>query len=138
LNPANASYHPVEAAGKNAIDAASFVNGWSSTKLVYCSDCHGSDSAGPKGPHGSTYRGILKKAYAASSLPQGSVATDLCFDCHSYDTYANPSGPAAASAASRFNPPSAAYGHAYHVGSQGQTCYACHETHGSPLNAALV
>ena len=68
FNANNLSYHPVEAAGKNTgIKALSFVNGWTDTKLMYCSDCHTSDTTTVRGPHGSANRYILKKPYTASS-----------------------------------------------------------------------
>lgn len=137
LNPANPSYHPVEAAGRDPrIDPAAFVNGWGPSSLVYCSDCHGGDGAGaPRGPHGSSYPYLLKKSYAATSLPQAMAATDLCFDCHAFDVYAS-AGPNRA--ASRFNAPSSSRGHTFHVGGRGLTCYACHETHGSTLYPSLA
>ena len=53
FNPAQASYHPVLALGRNpAIAAGSFVEGWAPDSYTYCSDCHatrmaGFDSAGP-------------------------------------------------------------------------------------------
>ncbi|UCF80540.1 MAG: DNRLRE domain-containing protein [Acidobacteriota bacterium] len=38
-----------------------FVDGWGQDSLVTCSDCHEySDPAGPRGPHGSAYRWLLK------------------------------------------------------------------------------
>ncbi len=51
LNPANASFHPVEAAGKNATAAmnASLAGGTglphlTATSVITCADCHGSDA----------------------------------------------------------------------------------------------
>jgi predicted CXXCH cytochrome family protein len=64
--------------------------------------------------------------------------TDLCFDCHAWDTYANRTAPASTLAASRFNPPATARGHAFHVGVSGYSCFACHLTHGSTQRTALV
>ena len=56
------------------------------------------------------------------------ASTELCFDCHRYDTYANTSASATVRNYSRF---SGGNGHAYHVGSQRYSCYNCHETHGA-------
>ena len=73
LNPANESFHPVEAAGKNATAAmtASLLGGTGNpkltpTSLITCSDCHNSEAIPltiskvssytglvPSGPHGS-------------------------------------------------------------------------------------
>ena len=140
LNPANASYHPVEAAGRDPnIAAGSFVPGWSVTSLTRCGDCHGSDFVGgPRGPHGSSYRYILSKPYPASSLPQVATSDELCFSCHTFDVYANPGAPAAVRAFSRFNAPGAVAGHAEHVGTNSVPCYACHVTHGAAFQGHLI
>ena len=139
LNPANPSYHPVEAAGRDrSIKLEAFATGWSADRLTYCSDCHGSDDASDRGPHGSVYRSLLKKSYAETTFRQGMARTDLCFDCHAFAVYADLSADSRAAAASRFNPPSAARGHAYHVGSLGYSCYACHQSHGSTRYPALL
>ncbi|MHB0980362.1 MAG: cytochrome c3 family protein [Thermoleophilia bacterium] len=53
FNPNNASYHAVWGASK-ASGSGTYVNGWTSTSRMYCSDCHRSDTAGdPIGSHGS-------------------------------------------------------------------------------------
>jgi len=107
-NPGNPSFHPIQATGKNPrIDPQSFANDYAADSLVTCSDCHES--------HGSSYRYLLKKS-----------ADDLCFDCHSRDTYTS------GAPGSRFE------GHALHAGAQKIACFACHETHGSTRNAALI
>jgi predicted CXXCH cytochrome family protein len=140
LNPANASYHPVEAAGRDAtIDPGAFVPGWDASSLTRCSDCHGSDFVGsPRGPHGSSYRYILRGPYQASSQPRVMTSDESCFACHGYDVYANPAAAAAVRGASRFNQPGAGKGHAEHVGEQAVPCYACHVTHGSPDQPHLI
>jgi predicted CXXCH cytochrome family protein len=140
FNPSNASFHPVEAPGTNGnIAAGAFTAGWSDSRLTYCSDCHGSDDATRSGPHGSTFPHILKGSSATTSLyPQAISATDLCFMCHTFDSYANPTASAAALSASRFNPPSSGNGHSYHVGAQAIPCRACHDAHGSVLLPALI
>lgn len=82
FNPANASFHPVEAIGKNTdIDSRTLVNPWIASSLVYCTDCHTSDNTAIKGPHGSAYSPILKKAYFTGDNA-ATPATDVCFDCH--------------------------------------------------------
>jgi len=107
-NPANASFHPIQAAGRNArISPEAFVNGFGPDSIITCSDCHDQ--------HGSFYRYLLKKSQ-----------DDLCFDCHTREVYAG------GSTGSRFNT------HALHVAIAKVQCFACHETHGSPRNAALI
>jgi len=140
LNPSNASYHPVEAAGRDAaIQPGAFVTGWDAASLTRCGDCHGSDFMGaPRGPHGSSYRYILKAPYEASSLPRLMGSNELCFSCHSWDVYANPGAPDMVRAASRFNAPGAGKGHAEHVGALNVPCYACHVTHGAPTRGHLI
>jgi predicted CXXCH cytochrome family protein len=139
LNPNNPSFHPVVQTGRNRnIDPLAFANGWTWDRLVYCSDCHGSDDPSVRGPHGSSYRHLLRKDYAATSTATPMAPTDLCFDCHSWDTYANDRAADASLAASRFNPPAEARGHAYHVGRREMSCYACHQSHGSTQRPALI
>jgi len=67
---------------------------------MYCSDCHGSDTANgtveptggdngnPWGPHGSTNNFILKGNWDHETGT--GQQDDLCFKCHNYDDYANP------------------------------------------------
>jgi predicted CXXCH cytochrome family protein len=132
FNPNNASHHPVEAAGKNQnINANAFVNNWNATKTMYCTDCHSSDATSVRGPHGSLYNYILKLDYRALAAQRTTISTELCFDCHRYDTYANASATVAVQGYSRYNPPSSSSGHTYHVAQKRQPCYACHESHGS-------
>ena len=137
FNPNNKSFHPVEGAGSNNIHPGAFANGWDSRRLTSCTDCHSSDDGTVRGAHGSAYAHILKKNYpAAAGGPSSS--SDLCFDCHNYSVYADRSAPDTVQGDSRFNLPKTASGHAFHVGQQGITCYACHESHGSATVPALV
>lgn len=137
-NPANASFHPIQAAGRNRnIDPRAFSNGMTSDSLVRCTDCHGSDESRARGLHGSAYQYLLKKPSIANAGRQTMTRNDLCFDCHTFDVYAEASSPADVQRASRFNSP-AAVGHAFHVGVQHVPCYSCHETHGSSRIPALI
>jgi predicted CXXCH cytochrome family protein len=134
FNPANPSFHPVEAAGKNNIHPGAFANGWDSMRMAACTDCHSSDD-GVRGAHGSSYEHILKKSYpVVTGSPSSS--TDLCFDCHNYSVYGDPNASGTVQAESRFNMPKTS-GHAFHAGS-GVRCYACHESHGSATLPALI
>ena len=141
FNTNNPSYHPVEAQGKNTnINVNSFVNGWTATKLMYCSDCHGNDDLNPvvRGPHGSTYDHLLTHNYIVSSTTRTMASTEICFDCHRYDTYANDSASSTIKGYSRFNPPSWSQGHTYHVGNRRYPCYSCHDSHGSATRPYLI
>ena len=133
LNPANASFHPVEAQGRNPnVSPMSFAPGWSATSLTRCGSCHGSDFGSTAGPHGSTNQYLLRRPSQASPASRMMGTDELCFSCHAYDVYANPSSAAMSRQASRWNGSDANNGHAQHVGTLSVPCYACHESHGSP------
>ncbi len=137
LNPANASYHPVEDVGRNTnISPLAFTPGWSATSITRCGSCHGSDFGTLEGPHGSTNQYLLRRPSPASSASRTMTSDELCFACHAYDVYANPSAPLLTLQASRWNPGD--NGHAKHVGGQQVPCYACHVTHGSPTQGRLI
>ncbi|MBI4522603.1 MAG: hypothetical protein HY695_02190 [Deltaproteobacteria bacterium] len=139
FNNNNPSYHPVEAQGRNInINANAFINNWDGTKLMYCTDCHTSDDSNIRGPHGSQYQYILKKAFTASSGQRTMFSTELCFECHRYDTYANKDAGNTIKGYSRFNPPTFEKGHAFHVGDRRYPCYACHDSHGSTTRPHLI
>jgi predicted CXXCH cytochrome family protein len=131
FNTRTASFHPVEGPGKNTnINVNAFVNGWRATNLMTCTDCHTSDNTAIRGPHGSSQPFILKKLAIASPARRSTVmaSTELCFDCHRFDTYANSSASSTIKNYSRFG---SSNGHAYHVGSRRYPCYTCHESHGA-------
>ena len=136
FNPNNKSYHPVEAAGTNNIHPGAFANGWDSFRMTSCTDCHSSDDTSSRGPHGSANEHILRKNYPTTSGGQP-LSTDLCFDCHNYSVYGDPKAGASVQSDSRFNRPKTSSGHSAHAG-DGIGCYACHESHGSVSNGALI
>jgi predicted CXXCH cytochrome family protein len=128
LNPANPSFHPVEAQGRNrGIDRRAFAQGWNAERLVTCSDCHGPDEELLRGPHGSSYAHILRRRHPVGSAEEQVLETDLCFQCHAYRTYGESQG----AAHSRYP------GHASHA-AKGYGCWACHEAHGSATLPALL
>lgn len=132
FNGNNPSFHPVEAVGKNTnIRAASFVNGWVGTSTMYCTDCHTSDDPTVRGPHGSQYRYLLKRPSIASSSSRTMASTEACFDCHSFNVYANTQSTDTVLSNSRFNRPNSEEGHAFHIVEKRYPCYSCHDTHGS-------
>lgn len=86
------SYHPVQGAGRNT-EVPSLLPPWTEASLVYCSDCHASDSGGtpvggaPRGPHGSSYQYLLERQYnTLDNVGYSSTLYDLCFKCHSEDS----------------------------------------------------
>ena len=107
FNPANNSYHPVEAPGKNATTemATSLAGGslWQFTtaSTIRCANCHGNyrlvgnpptlNSPAPQvrlAPHSSPYRGLLIANYRDRGLKPANEAYNsndfaLCFLCHS-------------------------------------------------------
>jgi hypothetical protein len=139
LNPANPSYHPVEAAGRNpGVSAAAFVPGWNASSITRCGDCHGSDFGTTRGPHGSIHRRILRRPYVDSPVERDMTPDELCFACHAYDVYANDRSPDLVLAASRFNPPTERRGHAWHASSRRVSCFSCHVSHGSSTLPHLI
>jgi predicted CXXCH cytochrome family protein len=119
LNPANASYHPIEAAGRNvSAQMAASLTGTSPFKAwtydldstIRCTSCHGNPatvnqagSTTPKTPspdaleasHASPNRGLLIAPYKDRTLkPAGEAyqAEDfaLCYLCHAERPFADP------------------------------------------------
>lgn len=139
LNPANASFHPVEEAGRNPnISSFAFAPGWSANSITRCGSCHGADFGNNAGPHGSSNEHLLRAPSPASSSSRLMGSDELCFSCHAYDVYANPASTPETRAASRWNAPAVSYGHAEHVGTGQVPCWACHVTHGSPTQPFLM
>jgi predicted CXXCH cytochrome family protein len=107
FNPANASYHPVEAPGTNAtpkmtanLAGASPYKRWNLTvgSTVRCTNCH-ADGTTPAvagtalAPHSSSNRGILLQNYRDRILKSGKAAYAaadfaLCYMCHAEQPYA--------------------------------------------------
>ena len=132
LNPANPSYHPVEAQGRDLMIApGAFVAPWSPESMTRCGSCHGSDSGTSEGPHGSSFRYILRSPYTASPAPRTMTTDEICFTCHRWEVYADQNPPDLMAINSRWNGPAFDKGHAFHVGQKNVPCYSCHVTHGS-------
>jgi predicted CXXCH cytochrome family protein len=141
FNPYNASFHPVVVQGRNtAIPAGAFVSGWSTTSMVYCSDCHANadPSSGGDGPHGSTLLHLLDgdSNYQTVVDPTGATYApqndELCFKCHTYEAYAISS--TVGITLTNFSDGFRGNLHGFHVGGEGNfatPCYSCHDTHGS-------
>jgi hypothetical protein len=86
--PSAVSFHPVQAAGKNSF-VPSLRPGLTTASLIYCTDCHGSDTGrkaggvGPNGPHGSNNKPLLTARYdTADNTPESATTYALCYACH--------------------------------------------------------
>ncbi|HHC73111.1 MAG TPA: hypothetical protein ENK54_09465 [Thiotrichales bacterium] len=79
----NPSYHPVAGVGNNP-NVPSLKAPWTTSSIIRCTDCHNNDDqAGPRGPHGSSYRPILERQYLTSDpTPESEAAYALCYKCH--------------------------------------------------------
>jgi len=82
------SFHPIEIAGKN-MDVPSLRTGYTTSSIIYCSDCHASDTSkaaggtGPNGPHGSAFSPLLIARYdTTDNSAESSAAYALCYNCH--------------------------------------------------------
>jgi predicted CXXCH cytochrome family protein len=125
----NASYHPVEAAGRNG-SVPSLVPPLTVGSRIYCTDCHNNDQgpatggAGPNGPHGSVYPPILERQLQLlDNNPENSGTYDLCYKCHSRASIlANDSFPY----------------HNSHVVTDQAACTTCHDPHGVQTQPHLI
>ena len=121
FSPASQSYHPVEAAGKNA-DVPSLIPTLSVASLIYCSDCHNNNEGphnggtGPNGPHGSAYAPILERNLEMTDSNTESIVTyALCYKCHQQSSIlANESFSS----------------HRKHIVDLQTACTTCHDSHG--------
>ena len=85
------------------IDGGSTIVSAVGTQTMYCSDCHGSqtnladgvvpvggENGNSWGPHGSNQNFLLKGEWKTDTPP--TIANDtICFRCHAYSQYADPS-----------------------------------------------
>ena len=123
MSTSNPSYHPVIGPGKNR-DVPSLLLPYTSSSTITCTDCHNNnDATGPRGPHGSTYRYILKKNFDSSDGPEGDYQYALCYSCHRRTSIlGNESFPL----------------HNHHISTVGTSCRTCHSPHGSTINTHLI
>ncbi len=137
FRPTNRSYHPIEAEGANA-HVISLKSPYTARKerpedvsTISCSDCHGSDNAaGPKGPHGSIYRGLLVANYDMDDgRGESTHAYALCYRCHDRTSI--------------LGDESFPYHSLHIVGNRsknqpGTSCFSCHDAHGSSRYQFLI
>lgn len=117
FEPTAASFHPVEAPGKNN-DVPSLLPGWTTSSIIYCNDCHNSDNGtlGPDGVHGSNEEPLLRYRYETTDYTNESASTyELCYSCHDRDSILNDES---------FDE------HRKHIREEDAPCSACHDAHG--------
>lgn len=127
FNQSAISSHPVEVAGHNS-DVPSLAPGYTVASVIFCSDCHNSDS-GPKaggnqpgGVHGSIYPGLLALEYETIDPSiESAQAYALCYKCHQRNTLiADPT-----------QVPNQPFPlHQSHVVNDRASCSICHDSHG--------
>lgn len=88
FDPANPSFHPIEAASTAVPISLKPGIG----PIIYCTDCHDNDQGpkaptpgtGPLGPHGSSYKHLLAGQYLMDNASYTNDATSyaLCYKCH--------------------------------------------------------
>ncbi len=86
FDPSNPSYHPVISTGKN-LNVPSIPSTFEPTMnpsvMIYCTTCHSDDEGGSRGPHGSSFRPILRERYeTADFTPESFDNYALCYRCH--------------------------------------------------------
>jgi len=115
FDPSNPSFHPVVAQGANK-NVPSLISPLTVSSIVYCMDCHNSDSkSSVNGPHGSNYAPLLVRNYETRDYAaESEFAYALCYGCHSRNSIlSGESFPK----------------HAEHLEAD-VPCSACHDAHG--------
>jgi len=125
FNPANPGYHPVQAPGKNT-SVPSLVQGLFTTTLIYCTDCHGSDTpTRAAGPHGSAFKPLLVRNYATTdNTSESTQAYSLCYGCHNRTSI--------------LSEQSSFKYHPKHITEKRTPCSVCHDPHGVQQQPHLI
>jgi predicted CXXCH cytochrome family protein len=123
FSPANRSYHPVVAPGRNP-NVRGLESDYTASSRILCSDCHSSDDTTSKGPHGSRYEPILERQYdQRDPLPESSQAYALCYKCHNQTSLLKDGS---------------GFPHQTHVVKYFASCAVCHDAHGSRSSTHLI
>jgi len=122
FSPANQSFHPVEQVGRNLNSVPSLIPPWTVNSVMYCTDCHNSDSgpkaggSGANGPHGSAFAPLLERNLSLVDFqPESPAAYALCYKCHDRNRVL-------ANTSFRL--------HYSHVVEDKAACTTCHDSHG--------
>jgi predicted CXXCH cytochrome family protein len=130
FSTANQSFHPIETIGKNQTSVPSLVAPWTVSSVMYCTDCHNSDSgpnaggSGANGPHGSIFSPILERNLVTTDgQPESAGNYALCYKCHDRNRVLSP-------LSFRF--------HESHVVNDKAACTTCHDSHGAANAPHLI
>lgn len=125
FNPANRSYHPLEASGRPEDPAPSLLPPYSSSSILSCTDCHGnSDPNGPQGAHGSTYESLLVANYVRGDGSDETPFTyGICYRCHNRESVLSNES---------------FLQHKRHIVDLKTSCFTCHDSHGSKQSPYLI
>lgn len=132
FDPANASFHPVAAVGKNAT-IQNLLLGYTASSRIGCLSCHNNNEwteggTKPAGPHGSIYKPLLEREYnTESTVIESPQNFALCYKCHDRTPLLN----------------SEKFPHAKHLSNATSptnttSCAACHDPHGSRTQPHLI
>ncbi|HUB25980.1 MAG TPA: cytochrome c3 family protein [Tepidisphaeraceae bacterium] len=115
------SFHPIELPGAGR-DVPSLVPTMNIGTIIYCTDCHNTDTGtsagggGPDGPHGSNFRPMLIAEYqTADGTSESESAYALCYRCHQRSSILGNES------FSR---------HSIYIVDQRTPCSVCHDAHG--------
>lgn len=128
IQPGDASYHPIAAAGKDT-RITGLVPPYTTSSILTCTDCHNNDQwtpggTAPRGPHGSRFEPILAMEYqTVDPSPESYSAYALCYKCHDRGSLLFNAG---------------GFPHKQHVVDQQTSCAVCHDAHGSVRNPYLI
>lgn len=129
ISPSNGSFHPIADKAKAAVQG-SLEPGYSTTSILYCTDCHNNEQwtpggTSPRGPHGSSNSPLLARNYTtADRTAESAQAYALCYKCHTRASYISKG--------------SGTFLHQKHVVSVRTPCAVCHDAHGSRNNPRLI
>jgi hypothetical protein len=121
FQPNAVSFHPVQIAGRSD-DVPSLIPTLTTASMIYCSDCHASDTSpagggtGPAGPHGSSFSPLLAAQYdRMDNATESAASYALCYKCHERSSIlANQSFTS----------------HSKHIVDKNTPCSICHDAHG--------
>jgi predicted CXXCH cytochrome family protein len=127
IDPANPSYHPVAASGKNTT-IQGLIPPLTASSVIYCTNCHNNNDwtptgTAPRGPHGSLFEPILEREFQAGDpVVESPAAYALCYKCHNRTTLLN----------------NGRFPHDAHLLRGNVSCSSCHDVHGSRQHIRLI